>query len=258
MKLLALDVGNTNIVPGVFVEGSLVGSWRLSTDRERTADEYGAILTLLLGQAGIAPADIAGVALCSVVPPLQRTLDALLGRYFPVRALAVDHRTDTGIRISYDPPGDVGADRIVNAAAAYHRYGGPCIVVDLGTATTFDVVAADGEFVGGAIAPGVGTSLQGLLARAPRLPRVELERPARAIGHTTRESMQSGIVLGAAGQVDAMVSLMRAELGSDARVIATGGLAGVIAPHAQSIQEVCPALTLQGLEMIWRRVAGTP
>lgn len=254
MKLLALDVGNSNITAGAFVEGTLASSWRLSTDRQRTADEYGAMLTLLLSHAGITPGELAGVALCSVVPPLARTMDALLARYFPAPLLTVDHDTDTGIRVSYNPPGDVGPDRIVNAAAAYHQHGGPCVIVDFGTATTFDVVSAAGEYQGGAISPGIGISLEALFARAARLPRIDLVRPPHVIGRTTRESMQSGIVFGFAGQVDAIVSRMCAELGPKTRVVATGGLAELIAPETESIQEVRPELTLEGLEIIWRRL----
>lgn len=254
MKLLALDVGNTNIVTGVFDGDNLAVTWRLATDRERTADEYGALLTMLLGQAGMAPRDIDGIILCSVVPPLSRTLDLLLSRYFSAPLLNVDHQTDTGIRIAYEHPADVGPDRIVNAAAAFHRYGGPCIVVDFGTATTFDVVTADAEYRGGAIAPGIGISLDALFRRAARLPRIDLVRPPHVIGHTTRESMQSGIVFGFAGQADAIVSRMRAELGSHTRVVATGGLAELIAPETESIEDVLPDLTLDGLALIWRRL----
>ncbi|NLC58471.1 MAG: type III pantothenate kinase [Armatimonadetes bacterium] len=256
MKLLALDVGNTNLVPGVFEGERLVASWRLSTDRGRTADEYGALLTLLLTQAGISPGEIGGVALCNVVPPLALMLDQLLARYFAAPVLKVDHTTDTGLRICYEPPGDVGADRIVDAAAAYHLRGGPCIVVDFGTATTFNVVTEAGDYLGGAIAPGIGTSLDALFARAARLPRIDLVRPPRVIGRTTRESMQSGIIFGFAGYADAVVTRMRAELGPQTRVIATGGLASLIAPETETIQEVRPNLTLEGLELIWRRQAG--
>ncbi len=257
VKLLALDVGNTNIVPGVFEEERLLASWRLSTDRNRTADEYGAMLSMLLGRAGIAPEEVGGIVVCSVVPPLARTLDLLLSRYFAAPVLTVDHSTDTGIRVVYDPPSDVGADRIVNAAAAYHRFRGPCIVVDLGTATTWDVVTAGGEYYGGAIAPGIGISLDALFARAARLPRIDLVRPPQVIGRTTVESMQSGIVFGYAGQVDALVRRIRAELGPQTHVVATGGLAALIAPETETIEEVLPDLTLEGLEIIWRRVTGS-
>lgn len=251
--LLALDIGNTNIVPGVFADGRLVASWRLSTDRGRTADEYGVTLRGLLDHAGIPPAQIGHVVVCSVVPPLARTVEALLRRYFPAPTLFVDHQTDTGIRVDYDPPGDVGADRIVNAAAAFHSVGGPCIVADFGTATTFDVVTAEGVYRGGAIAPGIGISLDALFTRAARLPRIDLMRPPSVIGHTTRESMQSGIVFGYAGQADAIIRRMRAELGADTPVIATGGLAEMIAPETESIRDIRPDLTLEGLEIIWRR-----
>ncbi|MDH7570289.1 MAG: type III pantothenate kinase [Armatimonadota bacterium] len=256
MKLLALDVGNTNVVPGVFEDGRLLASWRLATDRARTPDEYGVLLTLMLRQAGVDPNDIGGVAVCSVVPPLARTLEQLLSRYFPVPVLHVDHTTDTGIRVCYNPPQDVGADRIVNAAAAFHTRGGPCIVADFGTATTFDAITADGEYVGGAIAPGIGISLDALFSRAARLPRIDLVRPPTVIGSSTRESMQSGIIFGFAGQADAIISRMRAELGPQTRVIATGGLAELIAPETDSIREIRPELTLEGLEIVWRRVRG--
>jgi type III pantothenate kinase len=253
VKLLALDVGNTNIVLGIFEDQRLVASWRLSTDRGRTADEYGVLATLMLAQAGITPKDVGGIAVCSVVPPLDHTLRTLLTRTFDAPILTVDHSTDTGIRICYETPSDVGPDRIVNAAAAYHQVGGPCVVVDFGTATTFDVVTANGEYHGGAIAPGIGISMEALFARAARLPRIDLARPPRVIGKTTRESMQSGFVFGFAGQADAIISRLCAELGPETRVVATGGLAELIAPETQSIRHVRPELTLEGLEIIWRR-----
>lgn len=259
VKLLALDIGNSNLSVGLFEEERLLTTWRLATDRHRTADEYGALLTILIQQAGIPPAQIGGVAVCNVVPPLNPTLHTLLQRYFPAPLLCVDHNTETGLRIAYETPADLGPDRMVNAAAAFHLFGGPCIVVDFGTATTFDVVTASGEFLGGAIAPGIGISLEALFTHAARLPRIELAPPPRAIGRTTRESMQSGILFGFAGQADALIERLWSELGTQTLVIATGGFAPLLAPHTQRIREVRPHLTLEGLALLWRRcVGGSP
>jgi len=255
--LLALDVGNTHVTAGVFRGPEVLARWRLETDRARTEDEYGVFFRHLFALAGLSPDEVEGVAIASVVPPLNWILEKLARRYFGRAPLMVRPEMDTGIAIRCDNPREVGADRIVNAVAAFTQYGGPCIVVDFGTATTFDVVSGAGEYLGGAIAPGILTATEALFQKAAKLPRIELVDPGTAIGRNTITSMQAGIVYGFAGQVDALVRRIRRELGAAAPAIATGGLAGMVAEHAETIATVDVDLTLTGLRLIYERQSRT-
>lgn len=256
--LLALDVGNTHVTAGVFRGSELLARWRLQTDRTRTEDEYGVFLRHLFAVAGLAPEEVEGVAISSVVPPLNWILEKLSRRYFGCEPLMVRPETDTGIEIRCDNPREVGADRIVNAVAAHILYGGPCIVVDFGTATTFDVISAAGEYLGGAIAPGILTATEALFQKAAKLPRIELVDPGTAIGKNTITSMQAGIVYGFAGQVDALVRRIQREMGEEAKVIATGGLATMVADQTETINVVDLDLTLTGLRLIYERLYRRP
>ena len=257
--LLAIDVGNTNIVLGVFDGDRLARSWRLVTMRERTADELGILVTHLFERHGIDQAQVEGIVLSSVVPPLTRTLEEMCDGYFGHRALTVDPASNTGMPILYRPASDVGADRVVNAVAAYDAFGQaegiPLIVVDFGTATTFDAITGRGEYLGGVICPGIGISADALFQRAARLPRVDVRRPPAVIGQTTVTSMQSGLFFGYVAMVDGIVARMREELedGGRALCVATGGMADVLAGETRAIQRVEPDLTLQGLRLIWQR-----
>ncbi|MDK2883130.1 MAG: type pantothenate kinase [Bacillota bacterium] len=257
--LLALDVGNTHVTAGVFRGSDLIARWRLQTNRTRTEDEYGVFLRHLFAIAGLAPEEVEGVAVASVVPPLNWIWEKLSRRYFGCEPLMVQpETTDTGIQIRLDNPREVGADRIVNAVAAHTLYGGPCIVVDFGTATTFDVISAAGEYLGGAIAPGILTATEALFQKAAKLPRIELIDPGTAVGKNTVTSMQAGIVYGFAGQVDALVRRIRRELGEEAKAIATGGLATMVADQAETIDVVDLDLTLTGLRLIYERLYHRP
>ena len=257
--LLAIDVGNTNIVLGVFDGDRLAESWRLATLRERTADEVGILVTHLFERSGIDLRTVHGIILSSVVPPLTRTMEEMAERFFGQRPLTVDPGSNTGMPVLYLPASDVGADRVVNAVAAYEAYGratrSPVIVVDFGTATTFDAISAAGEYIGGVICPGIGISADALFQRAARLPRVDVRKPDAVIGQTTVTSMQSGLFFGYASMVDGIVSRMRAELegGDRATCLATGGMAEVLAGETTAIETVVPDLTLQGLRIIWER-----
>lgn len=255
--LLAIDVGNTNIVLGVYAgqgqDARLVGDWRIRTDRERTTDEHGMLLADLLTHRGLNLASIQHVAISSVVPTMNETLAELSRKYCRVEPFFVGPHTDTGITIRYQPVSDVGADRICNAVGAYARYGGPAIVVDYGTATTFDAIAANGDYLGGAILPGVGISMDALFRQASRLYRVEFVAPPAAIGQNTVHAMQSGLVFGFAGQTDAMVERFQWELGGGAVVIATGGLADLIHSASRTIQFVDHLVTLEGLRLLFER-----
>lgn len=251
--MLAVDVGNTNIVAGVFREADLLACWRLATEQPRTGDELGMQLLLLFGHAGLEAGQVTTAIIASVVPPLTPVVEEALRRYFGVSPAVVGPGLRTGMDIRYDHPHEVGADRIVNAVAAYERYGGPCIVVDFGTATTFDAIAADGAYLGGAIAPGIGISTEALFRKAAKLPRVDLVRPSRVIGKNTVAGMQAGIVIGFAGQVDELVRRISRELGGNPVVVATGGLAPLIASETSTIQHVDPLLTLEGLRIIHER-----
>jgi type III pantothenate kinase len=256
--LLTIDAGNTNTVLGVHEGPELKVHWRLTTRREQTTDEYGILVRNLFSGAGIAPADIDGVVIASVVPPLTQVLVSLAGRYLEREPLVVEPGVRTGMPILYDPPGDVGADRIVNGVAAFAIYGGPVVVVDFGTATTFDVVTARGEYVGGVICPGVGISADALFQRAARLPKVEVKNPGLVVGKSTVASMQSGLYFGYASMVQGLIERIRAELPSRPRVVATGGLAELLASEIPAIEAVDPVLTLTGLRLIWERSTAGP
>jgi type III pantothenate kinase len=251
--LLTIDAGNTNTVLGVHEGAELRAHWRLTTRREQTADEYGILVRNLFSGSGIEPSHISGVALASVVPPLTPVLVALSREYLGSEPLVVEPGVRTGMPILYEPPGDVGADRIVNGVAAFAAYGGPAIVVDFGTATTFDVVTRKGEYLGGVICPGIGISSDALFQRAARLPRVDVRHPGRVIGRTTVASMQAGLFFGYADMVEGLLARIKAELGEPARVVATGGLAETLASEIPSIEKVDPVLTLTGLRLIWER-----
>jgi type III pantothenate kinase len=255
--LLAVDVGNTNVVLGVYqgagAEARLIGDWRIRTDRERTTDEHGMLVKDLLEHNGIALHQVHHVAISSVVPTMNETLADLSRRYFGTEPFVVSKETDTGISIHYQPASDVGADRICNAVGAFARYGGPVIVVDFGTATTFDAIASNGDYLGGAIMPGIGISMDALFRNAARLYRVELVAPPKAVGTTTSHAMQSGLVFGFAGQTDAMVDRFRKEIGETARVIATGGLAELIHKESRTIECVDQRVTLEGLRLLFER-----
>lgn len=251
--ILVFDVGNTNIVLGIFKDRELVQNWRLSTARHRTDDEYGMLLKELFASAGLSMASIRAVVLSSVVPPINTTLERACQKYFHVDPLFVGPGIKTGMPIKYENPREVGADRIVNAVAGYEQYGGPLIIVDFGTATTFCAISARGEYLGGAIAPGIGISTEALFARAAKLPRVELVKPPTVIGKNTVNSMQSGFVYGFAGQVNGIVERMKREMEGQPTVVATGGLAELIASEATAIDRVDKYLTLTGLRIIYER-----
>lgn len=254
--LLCVDIGNTNIVMGLYRGEELLTHWRISTDHERMPDEYGMLLMALLAHHGFKPQDISGIALASVVPPVTDVFAEMLHHYLTPRPFIVDSGVKTGVAIRYDNPREVGADRVVNAAAAYTLYGGPACIVDFGTATTFDALSVRGEYLGGAIAPGVRVAAEALFQRTAKLPRIDLQRPKKAIGTNTVDSMRSGILFGYVGLVEGMVARFRRELGPEMRVIATGGLAGVIAEETRVIEVVDPWLTLKGLRLIYEMNEG--
>ena len=250
--LLAVDIGNTNVTLGVFEGEQLRATWRMATEINQMGDEYAATLLTLLAHHGMKTSDIREAAMCSVVPPVVGTFEDLLRRYFKTQAVVVRPGVKTGVRIVYPNPREVGADRIVNCAAAHYLYHGPVIVVDMGTATSFDIVSKDGEFIGGVIAPGIGIAAQALYTRTAALPRVELVAPEKAIGMTTVSAMQSGIVFGYIGLVEGLLKRVQNELPEKATVVATGGYAGLIADGTKMIDEVNPDITLVGLRLIYQ------
>ena len=252
-NLLVVDVGNTNVVLGIYRDDDLIGSWRLATARERTADEYGILTRQLIGESA---SSLDGAIVSSVVPPLNSAFAGMIQHHFGIEALFVEPGVKTGIAIHVDNPQEVGADRIVNCVAAFERYGGPAIIVDFGTATTFDVVTANAEYVGGVIAPGLNISAEALFARASRLPRVDIKRPPTVIGTNTVVNMQSGLYFGYLGLVDGILDRMKSELPPLKKILATGGLAKLLAPDSQYIDEVRDDLTLEGLKIIYDRNRG--
>src|SRR3982075_1183771 len=267
--LLVLDVGNTNTVLGVFARVSkvhadgeadtperyerLVANWRVATVQTSTVDEYGVLFRNLFSMAGLEAKGIHGIVISSVVPPLDPVLRQVCVRYFDLKPLFIEPGVKTGMPVHYDNPAEVGADRIVNAVAAFEKYGGPCVIVDLGTATTFDCVSAKGEYLGGVICPGIGISADALFQRTARLPRVEIRKPARVIGSNTVGSLQSGLYYGYLGLVDGILELLLGEMGKETKCIATGGLGSMIGTGSKYIKNVDDSLTLDGLRIIWAR-----
>lgn len=251
--LLTIDIGNTNVTLGVFDGSQLLTTLRLATDSRRMADEYGLMLTGLLRLRGVEPEEITEACLCSVVPPLTLTFDQVCHSYFKVTPLTVSTGVRTGLRILYDNPRDVGADRIVDAVAAIELYHPPpLIVVDFGTATVFDAISREGDYLGGAIAPGINVAAEALFLNTSQLRRVELVAPKSVIGHNTTTAIQSGLVLGYADMVTGMVRRFKREIGQDARVVGTGGLAGIISRETEVFDEINPDLTLIGLRLIYQ------
>jgi len=256
--LLVLNVNNTNTVIALYPfdgkhTGDLRATWRISTRQAQTADEYGILIRNLLGTEGVDSTAISGIVIASVVPPIDWILRQFCKRYFNQKPLFIEPGVKTGLPILTDSPGEVGADRVGNCVGAFHLYGGPCIVVDFGTATNFDVVSKSGEFLGGAIAPGMNVSAEALFARAARLPRVEIKRPPKVIGTNTVDNLQIGLFYGHIGLVDGILARMIDELGPETKCVATGGLARLIAAESKYISEVNDTLTLEGLRLIYER-----
>lgn len=252
--ILVMDVGNTNIVLGIYDDKNLRVHWRVSTDRQKTVDEYGVLLHNLFSYIGMSREEINAIVISSVVPPLMPTLEKMCRKYFGLKPLVIGPGIKTGLKIRYENPREVGADRIVNAVAVNELYGGPAIIVDFGTATTFCALAANGEYLGGAITPGIGISTEALFQRAAKLPRIELIKPLSVIGRNTVSSMQSGIIYGYIGQIDGIVERMKKEMNEPkALVVATGGLAELLKEDTKTIDQVDPFLTLEGLRIIYEK-----
>lgn len=249
--LLVIDIGNTNIVIGVFEDDTLKAHWRIATKKTKTEDEYGILFVNLFRTSSLSIDDVDGIIMSSVVPPLSTTIGSVIEQYFGQVPLLVGPGVRTGMPILYDNPKEVGADRIVNSVGAYHKYKSALIIVDFGTATTFDVVSIKGEYLGGMIAPGISISINALFIHTSKLPRVELKKPKSIIGKNTIHSIQSGILYGYVGLVDGIVDKIVEEMGIKPKVIATGGLASVITPETRTIEVICENLTLDGLRLIW-------
>jgi len=248
--LLVIDVGNTSIKLGVFEEDKLRATWSLATGIHRTSDEYGVVLLNLMERQGFPSSKITGAALCGVVPPLAPTFVEMCQKHLNIQPLVVEAGVKTGIRIRLDNPREVGADRVVGAVAAHHLYGKPVIIIDLGTAITFDVVSGEGDYLGGAICPGISIAMEALFARTAMLPRIELVHPKQVIGRNTVSAMQSGIILGYTGLIEGMIQRIESELGNEARVVATGGYAHLVAGETSAIDTVNPDLVLTGLRLV--------
>jgi type III pantothenate kinase len=254
--LLALDVGNSNITIGAFDRNELVKRWRLRTIHEQTADEWGVLIRNLFSFAGLPLNDIDGIIVASVVPPLDESLTAMAERYFEKRPVFVTHETDTGIAIRYDNPLEIGADRIVNSVAAWNRFHSPAVVVDLGTAITFDTVSGNAEYLGGIICPGIAISITALFSRTARLPMIDFREPQALIGKNTVAGMQSGFFYGFTDMIDGLIDRLASQLGPQTKIVATGGQAHMISKSSRHIKEVDEDITLDGLRIIWRRMQG--
>lgn len=251
--ILVMDVGNTNIVLGVYGEERLLHHWRLETDRNKTEDEFGMQIKMLLNDVGLKFEEIGGIIMSSVVPPIMFSLERMCQKYFHLKPLVVGPGVKTGLNIKYENPREVGADRIVNAVAAIHEYGSPLIIVDFGTATTYCYIDEREQYMGGAIAPGIGISTEALYDRASKLPRIEIARPPSVVGKNTVSAMQAGIVYGYIGQVEGIIARMKAQSKETPTVIATGGMASLIAAESPAVDHVDPFLTLKGLYLIYKR-----
>jgi len=251
--LLALDAGNSNITIGAFEDARLISQWRLRTVQEQTADEWGILLRNLFQPAGLDIQKVDGMIISSVVPPIDSTLALMAERYFHTQALFVGPRTDLGLAIRYDNPNEVGADRLVNGVAGFYKYGGPCVVVDMGTTINFDVISRDAEYLGGAIAVGIGIAVDALFSKTARLPLVDFRPPKSVVGTNTVASMQSGLYYGAIGMIDGILERILEAMGPETKVIATGGQARMIVSGSRFMKTVDEHLTLEGLQMIWAR-----